>query len=134
MAVLFHNQHDLGATLGPFYVPGYSACYECFNRRRLAALSPWETTVLEAAGTNSEPVPLLLAADWVVIELTKRLTGIGTPIGYNRVLYLDYFNGIPEVHGISRVPRCTVCGPYLLPDRQIWLDEDNPFRRREDHG
>ncbi len=132
-SALYHNQNDLGATVGPLYIPDFSACYaSCFSYRRAAALSPWESALLEDSRVDTDPLPLLLAADWLVIETTKRVTGVGTPISHNRVLYVDYLSGVPEVHTILRVPRCTVCGPHLLPDRQIWLNENSPFERDDD--
>jgi bacteriocin biosynthesis cyclodehydratase domain-containing protein len=132
--VLNHNQHDLGATVGPLYVPGASSCYECFWSRRRAVLAPWETALLDGASAVSNLIPVLLAADWVVVELAKQLTGVGTPISYNRVLYVDYFNGVPEVHNVFRVPRCDVCGPHRLPDRQIWLHEDSTAPTASGHA
>jgi bacteriocin biosynthesis cyclodehydratase domain-containing protein len=132
--VLNHNQHDLGATVGPLYVPGASSCYECFWSRRRAVLSPWEAALLESAPAVSSLIPVLLAADWVVVEIAKQLTGVGTPISYNRVLYVDYFNGVPEVHNVFRVPRCDVCGPHRLPDRQIWLYENSAAATASGHA
>ncbi|WP_426242947.1 TOMM precursor leader peptide-binding protein [Nocardioides sp. LHG3406-4] len=116
---LFVHQHSTQVQLGPLTVPGETACYACYEKRRDAALSPWERSIL-GVPADSGDLAHPLGLDWLAVESIKHLTRIGEPATRGRVLFIDYFGGLPEMHTLLRVPDCKVCRPPRRPARRLW--------------
>jgi bacteriocin biosynthesis cyclodehydratase domain-containing protein len=100
------------AAVGPFYVPGETACYECFRARRASNVDYGrELLALEEVG-----VPLPAAAG-----LEQAVAGLAATLMLRWLAHGDQF--LPgawyalelepqpalEAHVLYRVPRCRVC-------------------------
>lgn len=119
-AIYYHAQ-GLQVQVGPLVIPRQTACFECFKVRRESTLAPWERTLLKNAddgGMLGAPLGL----DWVTLDAIKLLTALGEPVSRGRVLFIDYHSGLPEVHFVLRLPRCTVCGAPRRPPVRLWTE------------
>ncbi len=112
--------------VGPFVLPGESACRECYLVRRAAAsgydedFDRIDRTRLRAAS----PEPISVIAAGLVSLLVLRWLTVRDP----RVPGSLYaFENAPafrlEHHRVLRVPRCRVCGPYPRALPSLWFDE-----------
>ncbi|MFV0308734.1 MAG: TOMM precursor leader peptide-binding protein [Desertimonas sp.] len=130
-AVLPHD--GLRATVGPFVIPGASACWRCFVLRR-AANFPDRTLVDDLAGASGSSPDTLPAATpgveqvqtGILVEQAldrfglAELSGAATPGAVNLV-EVDGSGVHVTGHRVLRVPRCPVCSPAAgrgLP--QVW--------------
>ena len=118
---LYYSCRGLDLQLGPLVIPRETACYECYSLRRQAALAPWERNLL-ASAEDAGRLECVLGVDWVVLDVIKFVTDIAEPIAKGRVLRIDYGTGLPEVHRVLHVPRCTVCGLRDRPARRLWAE------------
>lgn len=119
LTVLYHHTHGFQAQIGPLVIPKETACYECFRIRREATLAPWERALLKAADNTGE-LAATLGTDWLVVDALKLLTKLGEPVSRGRVLFCDYYAGLPEVHTLLRLPRCPVCSEPERPPVKLW--------------
>jgi len=117
-AIYYHAQ-GLQVQLGPLVIPKQTACYECYKIRRDATLAAWERSLLGWAREGGQ-LASTLGTDWVLVDAIKHLTGFGEPVCRGRVLFIDYYAGLPEVHTVLRLPRCTVCGNPRRPAVRLW--------------
>jgi bacteriocin biosynthesis cyclodehydratase domain-containing protein len=117
-AIYYHAQ-GLQVQLGPLVIPKQTACYECYKIRRDATLAAWERSLLRWAREGGQ-LASSLGTDWVIVDAIKHLTGFGEPVCRGRVLFVDYYAGLPEVHTVLRLPRCGVCGNPRRPSVRLW--------------
>lgn len=100
------------AAIGPLYLPGDTACYECFRLRRLANLdAAEELDLLEASPARYPSSPALhalvaglaasVALRWVALR-DHHLPASFHSLELEPVLALS-------LHHVHRVPRCPVC-------------------------
>ena len=100
------------AAVGPLYLPGDTACFECFRRRRAANLgTPAELPLLEAAPAAYPSAPGL---DAVAGGLAAQLALHWLVLGDHYAPAAFYaFEPLPtlalSVHHVHRVPRCEAC-------------------------
>lgn len=95
------------AAVGPVFVPGETACYECFLFRRDATISPERD---RARGTYlASPATDAALAGLAVHTALRHLIGAG---GAGTLLALEL---TPDLrctrHFVYRVPRCPACSP-----------------------
>ncbi len=111
--------------VGPFYVPGETACHECFRIRRAANTvnpehqSAWDQVVARAGGV-AERVPMSpslvsMSAGLAVHVLLESivLAGItGAYLGgFLQTVSPDLQGLEVQSHRLYRVPRCPTCSP-----------------------
>ena len=118
---IYYRAHGLHVQVGPLVIPGETACVECFRIRRDSNLAPWERSFNRAIKDVGR-LAAALGLDWLVVELIKLTTDLGEPVSRGRVLFIDYFSGLPELHPLLRVPRCPVYGPIRKPQVRLWED------------
>ncbi|MFD3002859.1 hypothetical protein ACFS7Z_21000 [Pontibacter toksunensis] len=118
---IYYNVHGFQMQLGPLVIPKQTACYKCHKIRREAALAPWERSLLGSV-SGGERLACTLGADWITIDAIKFLSNLGEPVSRGRVLFIDYYGGLPEVHTVLRIPRCEVCGNSKRPAIRLWED------------
>jgi bacteriocin biosynthesis cyclodehydratase domain-containing protein len=119
LPAIYYHVHGLHAEIGPLVIPGQTACYQCCSLRRDAALAGWERAVLQSVDDGGQ-LGCALGSDWLLVDAIKFLAGIGEPISRGRVLFIDYYAGVPEVHTLLRVPRCPECGAPARPSVELW--------------
>lgn len=110
-------QTNYGIELGPFYVPGDSACSLCLISRK--------KSVLGEGYNQSTGDPLHfnfpIGSDQIVLEIIKFITGIAPLTLRNKVLQFNIMSGISAYHPVLKVPNCAVCGLRpLQPKRKLW--------------
>lgn len=121
-AIYYHAQ-GLQVQAGPLVIPRQTACYACYKVRREATLAPWERSLLTAADESGQ-MACPLGVDWVTMDAVKLLCRFGEPVTRGRVLFIDYYAGLPEVHTLLRLPRCTVCGNPKQPPVRLWEESE----------
>lgn len=113
------------ATVGPWTLPGESACYTCFRMRRIAAFPDRDVSTdlaqarpVPATGDRAGLFPGLSmmqvglvverVAEWIGLTVTN--SGLVPPGG---VYTLDLTRGGLglTLHRVLRVPRCPACSP-----------------------
>lgn len=100
------------AAVGPLYLPGDTACYECFRLRRVANLEACdELALLERAPATYPSAP---AVDAVLAGLAVQLALHWLALGDHYAPAAFYaFELLPtlslDVHHVHRVPRCRAC-------------------------
>jgi bacteriocin biosynthesis cyclodehydratase domain-containing protein len=119
VAAVYYHAQGLQMQLGPLVIPGQTSCLACYQVRRNAALAPWERSLL-ATARDAGQLACVLGADWLTVDVVKFLTRLGEPVSRGRVLFIDYFAGLPEVHSVLRLPRCKVCGAPRRPAVRLW--------------
>jgi bacteriocin biosynthesis cyclodehydratase domain-containing protein len=112
------------ASIGPLYVAGQTACYECFRLRRAAnAEDPlreeaWDRA--NAAGNDgwhapSSPALAAIVAGAATAPLVEAIAlreAAGTPMaGLVKTVELGLYGVVVETHRVFRVPRCPACSP-----------------------
>jgi bacteriocin biosynthesis cyclodehydratase domain-containing protein len=126
LQVLPHNGRF--AAIGPLYVPGDTCCYECFRRRRAAALgAPPELDALERAPARYPDPPAVasaVAGVAAVLALAWLVDPEAVPAGTLYALELGATARL-EGHRVYRAPRCPACSPSAsLPSPLPWALED----------
>jgi bacteriocin biosynthesis cyclodehydratase domain-containing protein len=112
---------DLIGYLGPFVIPGETACYECLYARQNSHIDNCEDRRIgEVTASEGQsvigfhPSMASILADLATFELTKFYSGalpnwkVGTLIEVKML--------IPELKSrkILKIPRCSVCSPLLV--------------------
>lgn len=110
-------QTNYGIELGPFYVPGDSACSLCLVNRKKSALGEGYRQGTDEQLHFNFPI----GADQIVLEVIKFFTGIAPLTLRNKVLQFNIISGISAYHPVLKVPGCAVCGlGPLQPKRKLW--------------
>lgn len=126
------------ATVGPFVLPGQSACHECFRLRLLSNRSMLDDA-LGVPVTRSQPPSALptcfvtLVAATAASEVVRRLSGLARPTSVGAFLSLTPAEALATRHEVLKLPRCPVCGPIRYrPQMKIWeLTRDEDTARQE---
>ncbi|MCW2975210.1 MAG: hypothetical protein JWM06_491 [Actinomycetia bacterium] len=102
------------AALGPLFLPGETCCYECFRRRRAAALDEHDVLPLldrEPAGYPDAPA-LAAASAGLAATLALRWLGFADAYVPGMLYALELGGGLAiDAHRVLRLPRCPACSP-----------------------
>jgi bacteriocin biosynthesis cyclodehydratase domain-containing protein len=94
--------------IGPAVIPGQSACYRCFELRRLANLASPPAAEGDAAAA---PGPLAACVgSLLALEAVRLVSGFAQPQSVGRILLLDFFAAEMASRRILRLPNCPDCG------------------------
>jgi len=111
--------------VGPIFLPGETACYECYrrrldsHRRHLAAsqaLEAWQQLVARPPGDAVEPVfpgVAQLAAAWTGLELFSYVSATRVVRTLGRVLVYEPDLARLTNERVLRIPWCSACSPYI---------------------
>lgn len=119
--VIYYHVQGFQVQVGPLVIPKQTGCYECYKVRREAALAPWERSLISSAKGGGQ-LACTLGADWLAVDTLKFLGKLGEPVSRGRVLFIDYYAGLPEVHSVLRLPRCEICGTARRPAVRLWKE------------
>jgi len=116
--ILFACLTDLRVRIGPFVVPGDTACYECFYHRLRANLDfrdEFDACVAQAAGAEgSAPVRARvherIAAAIACAQCVSFLAGALQHCAFDAVIELDPVTIDLSIGRVLKLPRCEVCG------------------------
>jgi bacteriocin biosynthesis cyclodehydratase domain-containing protein len=120
------------SAIGPLYVPGETACHECYRLRRLsnAGWSAAEAAVLEREPPRAPAPPFLVALEasvaaavvlgWLA-DANPFLPGVVHALEWGRTPLLTR-------HVVYRVPRCRACSDAAR------LSPPNPFHEEALHA
>ncbi|MBM4256623.1 MAG: TOMM precursor leader peptide-binding protein [Deltaproteobacteria bacterium] len=121
-----HQRHFLPIMLdnligyvGPFVIPGETACYEClYVRENANADEPQLKRSVEAASihhqavTGFHPSMASVLGDIAALELTKFYGGLGgVPWRVGAVIEVSLLAADMKARKLLKVPRCAVCSP-----------------------
>ena len=100
--------------IGPAVIPGQTACYRCFELRRLANLSRpdrGQAVLTTPANNAAAPAPLATAvAGLLVLEAIRLISRLALPQTMGAILILDFFAAGISSHRVLRLPNCPDCG------------------------
>lgn len=103
-------------TLGPYTVPGETACYDCYFRRRVACDQRPEARLLEyEARSKADRWPPYHTAAWHLLgattetELLSIISGYTSPATKNGIVTYDVRSGERERSRLYKVPGCESC-------------------------
>jgi len=106
------------AHLGPTFVPGQTACYACYEQRRLthdddpSGSRPFREKIEEHGAADEgllDPLLSALAAQ-TALEAARLITGFAPPATLGRFYELDAASPNASAHDVPPVPRCPACG------------------------
>lgn len=115
--VMYASAVGYDGVVGPFVVPGKTACYECYRRRaeqNVAAPERYRQFEQAVADGDRSPGPQLdafgaIVAGFAVLDVCRFLTD-GTGHSHGRVTHLGFDVLSMEVNDVLRAPRCDACG------------------------
>ena len=132
--------------VGPFVVPGESACYMCYRMRRLACEADYTEAMAHETFLNQGTAPRLgpraiapfaasVAAGLAAGELVKSIALLLPPSLASQVLEFDSFTLEQRRHAVLRHPDCPVCAQKKkkLPPNPP-LDELEAYARTNPSG
>lgn len=120
--------------LGPLFLPGESACWECL-KQRLTINRPMET-FYQAQYKTSQTLPLPLAStllssqiafNHAALEVVKYLYFGKSDLITGKIITIDTGNMAYTSHTLVKRPQCPGCGDahYRIPAVPIVLNEDS---------
>ena len=124
--VLFAALQGHKALVGPFVVPGETACFECYHHRLSANLAFPEETLAFLGGraeARTQAAPRLYAREvafHVASQVAKYTRGLRSLCLFDELLEVDLLNYDLAVRHVLKLPRCPVCrfgGPS--PERAV---------------
>lgn len=115
--VMYASAVGYDGVVGPFVVPGKTACYECYRRRaeqNVSAPDQYRQFERVVADSDRSPGPRLdsfgsIVAGFAVVDVCRFLVN-GTGYSHGRVTHLAFDVLSMEVNDVLRVPRCDACG------------------------
>lgn len=128
-------QSEVSFLIGPFVVPGETACYACLEKRRQAnllesaefdlALDDWVRKTPGAARYLSRAVPPMFepVLSMAATEVVKYVTGLDYYMTtFNRQVSTCPFMLESEGMPVLKLPRCAVCSKAAaLPTSRVWM-------------
>ncbi|RGP35558.1 hypothetical protein D1012_19320 [Pseudotabrizicola alkalilacus] len=119
------------ALIGPYVVPGDTACFACYElRARANAERPDEHQALfrswRAAPETSADFPTppeygQIVGSWVALDVMRAFVGGRAPVTAGRIIALDLKTLGSTTRDILRLPRCPACSRQIaLPLTRIW--------------
>lgn len=99
--------------IGPTHQPNTAGCWQCYWRRRRAALGlPDDLPVAEASHPVGAPA-LAIAANLLAFEFFKQGTGLLAQTLSERVFALDLASLTSAMHSVFPHPLCAICAAPL---------------------
>jgi bacteriocin biosynthesis cyclodehydratase domain-containing protein len=107
--------------LGPFYLPGKTACFHCFDLRYKANMTHYVQLVKYQNAAQENHITQLrqqddfflfasIGASMVVYELIKHFLQFMLPVTYGAIVDINMDEFKMEYHYVLKLPRCPVCG------------------------
>lgn len=104
--------------LGPFVLPGTTACFECLRARQNSHLQHREASrMVEAASQKAQlvigfhPSMASVLGEITAFELTKVYSEVLPHSKVGQLVELNLLSCQMESHTVLKVPRCSVCSP-----------------------
>lgn len=121
IATIYAELRAHRARVGPFVIPGETACYMCYRMRSLACDEHFADAMAQEEYLDRSKQPALHRrpglpplSGWtgsvLALEVLKRLLSLPLALA-GHVLELDAFSLATDLHPILRKPDCPVCGP-----------------------
>lgn len=117
------------ALVGPFVLPGQTACYMCYRMRAIATEDDFAAAMGYEEFLDRQrqprlhtravlpPIPPYIASV-TAAESLKHLLGLGSPDLAGKLLTFDALTLEAETHHILQRPDCPVCGSGETPPRR----------------
>jgi molybdopterin-synthase adenylyltransferase len=110
-----YRHHGTRLEIGPTVVPHESACFRCYEVRRMSNSPGFQQELeirkrLAENGTGVGGLNITLGADILALETVKVLTGFATAATYGHVFVMDIVTLESRLHPVLKVPRCPACG------------------------
>jgi len=117
--ILFTSISETYVRIGPFVMPGETACFECFHHRMRANLAFREefdsfvayAAALEGSGVESHAqLYARLASVLVCAQVANFLFGSLHHCAFDKIMELCPVSGEMTLNRLLKLPRCPVCG------------------------
>jgi bacteriocin biosynthesis cyclodehydratase domain-containing protein len=124
---------SIEGTVGPFIVPGETACYTCYQlriRSNVDARAEYEAfqdylraREGETASYGYLPQFAAVIGQLLALEIVKHLTQFVLPVTYGSQLSLTFTTLESQLHEVLKLPRCPTCGPaHDEPPKAFWSE------------
>jgi bacteriocin biosynthesis cyclodehydratase domain-containing protein len=133
--LFFAQLNGTEGIVGPFVMPGKTACLKCYHLRTIRNLDfyveycSWEKWIGDEGGSSRAPAGSIgpftaIVASIAALEIVKRLTGFHEPDLFGKFMTINALTMEFITHPLLRVPRCPSCGkaqrnPVCTP----WVDK-----------
>jgi bacteriocin biosynthesis cyclodehydratase domain-containing protein len=125
------------ALIGPYVIPGETACFACYELRARANADRsadhealhrhWRTVADRPADAATPPGAGPIVGGWAALDLGRAIAGGRAPVAAGRIVALDLHTLQSSTHEILRLPRCPACSRLRArPLTRIW---DIPVKR-----
>lgn len=121
------------ALLGPTVIPGKTACFKCYQLRRMSnqdnlddhsTISDYLQQYRQHRPNDGyiSPISTILGG-YAAVEALKYITKFAKPATYNNVVEIDFMNIENSFHPILKLPRCPVCSSLTdNPLVKMWFE------------
>lgn len=124
-----HMEGDT-AVVGPLFVPGETACFNCLELREenhlpnLAEYRQFRALVRDTPVTlrsSAAPFSIAFLVQALVSESVRWTSRLTLPTTYQTLIETNLVTFENVRHTLLKVPLCNVCGPHIeRPFRRIW--------------
>lgn len=119
------------ALIGPYVVPGETACFTCYElRARANAERPqehealfhaWRRAPAASADFATPPEYGMILGNWIALDLMRTIVNGRNSAATGRIIALDLHSLATTFREILRLPRCPVCSRQRkMPLARIW--------------
>lgn len=103
-----------GSLLGPFVIPGETACFGCYEQHLRSADPDYDTFIDQLARARPEHSSVAfnhsIMGGFIVREMVMHLSGAAEPLSRNAVIRLDLENIQSTQMKLTRTDDCPICG------------------------
>jgi molybdopterin/thiamine biosynthesis adenylyltransferase len=110
------NLNLIVGRIGPFHIPGETACYGCLEAYRRDGFDEYDSFVEKLAYTMDRRFPGLhptspLTGGIATMEVVRHFTPVGTPFSYSTIRSWDAVSGEMDHFDLDRREDCRLCWP-----------------------
>lgn len=113
--------------VGPTFVPGDTACFGCYEQRRVSnepgyAEGAERAERLALAGLDTGRLAVEAADGILAVEVLKLVGAFSRPMTYGALFSLDLGTLASGLHPVLKIPRCATCGAPARnrPTTSVW--------------
>jgi bacteriocin biosynthesis cyclodehydratase domain-containing protein len=123
------SAHTVGSRseVGPTVVPGDTACFACYEKRRESNDDGYQEEAeraerLALQGLDTGRLAVEAADGILAAEVLKLAGGFSRPMTYGSVFFLDLITLESGLHPVLKIPRCRICGTPARnqPTTSVW--------------
>ena len=105
-----------GFEIGPTVVPRETACFKCYEARKLSNSTAYEEYIYNQGYLSSHhstlgSLNITFGYDLLLLEIIRILTNFTRTVTYSSVVSFDLISLEVKTHPVLKLPRCPECSP-----------------------